>query len=106
MIYKIHTVAKHNDRYHNYSVSKVVVVGLLDVAHYKMYRDNTSDSGLPPLAKLQAGIFTTFRVEPVLIRMAIYARHETGDYDELFESIELTTFKFDFPAKLLIFPGP
>ena len=48
----------------------------------------TSDSGLPPLAKLQAGAFTTFRVIPILIRMAIYARPETGDYNELFESIE------------------
>jgi len=48
----------------------------------------TSDSGLPPLAKLQAGPFTTFRVEPVQIRMAIYGRPDTGDYNELFESIE------------------
>jgi hypothetical protein len=53
----------------------------------------TSESGLPPIAKLQAGALTTFRVAPVQIRMAIYGRPETGDYTELFESIE--SFELD-----------
>jgi len=48
----------------------------------------TSDVGLPPIVKLQAGSFTTFSIEPVQIRKAIYARPESGDYDRLFESIE------------------
>jgi len=47
-----------------------------------------NDDGLPPIVKLQAGNFTTFKIEPVQIRMAIYARPESGDYRTLFESIE------------------
>jgi len=53
----------------------------------------TSDSALPPIVKLQAGVFTTFQIEPVQIRMAIYARPDPGDYGELFESIESFDFK-------------
>ncbi len=48
----------------------------------------TSDNGLPPVVKLQAGTFTTFQIEPVQIRMAIYARPDPGGYEEIFESIE------------------
>lgn len=49
---------------------------------------STSDSGLPPIAKLQAGAFTTFRIEPVQLRMASFGQAKTGDYNELFESID------------------
>ncbi len=48
----------------------------------------TSDGGLPPSSKLEAGDFVAFRIDPVLIRMAVYARPGHGDYEELFESIE------------------
>lgn len=53
----------------------------------------TSDSGLPPIVKLQAGAFTTFRIRPVQIRMAIYARPDPDSYENIFESIE--SFDFD-----------
>jgi uncharacterized protein YhbP (UPF0306 family) len=48
----------------------------------------TSDSALPPIVKLQAGAFTTFQIEPLQIRMAIYARPDPGDYEKIFESVE------------------
>ncbi|HSX16303.1 MAG TPA: pyridoxamine 5'-phosphate oxidase family protein [Candidatus Saccharimonadales bacterium] len=48
----------------------------------------TSTSGLPPIVKLHAGPFTTFRIVPKQIRMAIYARPDSGNYNELFDSIE------------------
>lgn len=48
----------------------------------------TSANGLPPISKLQEGNYTAFSVKPVRIRMAVYARPDPGDYDELFESIE------------------
>lgn len=55
----------------------------------------TSDSGLPPIVKLQAGAFTTFRIRPVQIRMAIYARPDPGSYESIFESVESFDFKRD-----------
>jgi uncharacterized pyridoxamine 5'-phosphate oxidase family protein len=48
----------------------------------------TSAAGLPPIVKLQAGPFTTFNIEPVQIRMAVYARPDPGEYEDLFESLE------------------
>jgi len=49
---------------------------------------HTSDSGLPPIVKLEAGRFTTFAIKPVQIRMAVYADHDTGGYRDIFESLE------------------
>jgi hypothetical protein len=48
----------------------------------------TSAAGLPPIAKLQAGTYVAFTIKPVQIRMAVYARPDSGGYGELFESIE------------------
>lgn len=48
----------------------------------------TSDAGLTPLSKLDAGSFVAFKIEPVQVRMAVYARPDPGDYTELFETIE------------------
>jgi uncharacterized protein YhbP (UPF0306 family) len=48
----------------------------------------TSGSLLPPILKLQAGKFTSFRIDPVQIRVATYAHGGYGDYSELFESLE------------------
>ncbi|TAH33844.1 pyridoxamine 5'-phosphate oxidase family protein [Candidatus Saccharibacteria bacterium] len=56
---------------------------------------HNADDGLPPIMKLQAGTFTTFRIKPVQIRMAIYARPVPGNYDEIFDSIE----SFDLSAQ-------
>lgn len=48
----------------------------------------TSDSDIPPITKLDAGESVAFKLEPVQIRMAVYARPESGTYNDLFESIE------------------
>lgn len=48
----------------------------------------TSEAEVPPITKLSAGEAVAFKIEPVQIRMAVYARPESGDYKELFESIE------------------
>ncbi len=48
----------------------------------------TSDAGMPPLSKLDAGSYVAFRIEPVQVRMAVYARPDPGDYNELFETVE------------------
>jgi uncharacterized pyridoxamine 5'-phosphate oxidase family protein len=48
----------------------------------------TSDAGMPPLSKLEAGAYVVFRIEPVQVRMVVYARPESGDYSELFETVE------------------
>jgi uncharacterized protein YhbP (UPF0306 family) len=47
-----------------------------------------SDGSSPPVAKLQAGEYAAFRIEPDQIRMAAYAHPDSGDYDRLFDSIE------------------
>ncbi len=47
-----------------------------------------SESDVPPITKLNAGEAVAFKIVPVQIRMAVYARPESGDYKELFESIE------------------
>lgn len=48
----------------------------------------TSDAGLPRLSKLQAGPYVAFTAKPVQVRMAVYARQDPGNYDELFETVE------------------
>lgn len=47
-----------------------------------------SEVDVPPITKLDAGAAAAFKLKPVQIRMAVYARPESGDYNELFESIE------------------
>ncbi len=47
-----------------------------------------SELDIPPVAKLNAGEAVAFKIVPVQIRMAVYARPESGDYTELFESLE------------------
>ncbi|MBC7708252.1 pyridoxamine 5'-phosphate oxidase family protein [Polaromonas sp.] len=48
----------------------------------------TSDGGIPPIMKLVAGEYVAFAIDPVQIRMAVYARPDSGDYAELFETLE------------------
>jgi general stress protein 26 len=48
----------------------------------------TSDAEMPPLSKLQAGTYVAFKIKPVQVRMAVYARPDSGNYNELFESVE------------------
>lgn len=47
-----------------------------------------SEAGLPPIAKLQAGDYAAFKIEPIQMRMAVYARPDPGEYTDLFESLE------------------
>lgn len=51
-----------------------------------------SEGGVPPIAKLEAGDFVAFQIIPYQIRMALYARPDSGGYDKIFESIE--SFEF------------
>lgn len=48
----------------------------------------TSDAGMPPLSKLEAGGYVGFEISPVQVRMAVYDRPDSGEYTELFETIE------------------
>ena len=48
----------------------------------------TSEAGVPPINKLQAGTYTAFVIKPVQIRMAVYEHPDDGDYSQIFESIE------------------
>lgn len=55
----------------------------------------TSEGGIPAIVKLDAGVIVAFEIHPVLVRMAVYSRPDSGDYNELFESIssfELNNF--------------
>jgi len=51
----------------------------------------TSDAGIPPISKLEAGSYVGIKIVPVQIRMAVYARPDPGTYSEMFESIESFT---------------
>lgn len=53
----------------------------------------TSDSGTPPLFKLEEGDFAAFRLTPSRITMAVYARPTNGSYNELFETLEADELK-------------
>lgn len=59
------------------------IAGAIQAASLK-----TSDAGMPPIAKLDAGDYVAFKIKPVQISMAVYSRPDPGDYSELFESIE------------------
>jgi general stress protein 26 len=48
----------------------------------------TSDGGIPAIIKLDAGDCVAFWLKPVQVRMAVYARPDSGDYTELFETLE------------------
>lgn len=48
----------------------------------------TSQGGLPPIAKLPAGTYVAFKIEPDQIRLATYADPASGDHTKIFQSIE------------------
>jgi len=48
----------------------------------------SSAHGTLPITKLEAGEYAAFQIQPVQIRMARYGQLDSGDYRELFESIE------------------
>jgi hypothetical protein len=49
---------------------------------------NTSYSRMPAIEKLEAGKYVAFVIQPVQVRMAVYARPDPGEYTELFETVE------------------
>lgn len=48
----------------------------------------TSEGGIPPISKLQAGDYVAYQLTPKQIRMAVYVRPDSGGY-EMFETIDL-----------------
>lgn len=48
----------------------------------------TNKIGLMPINKLEVGPYVAFTIQPVQIRMAVYARPDPGDYTNMVESIE------------------
>ena len=56
---------------------------------------NTSQSGTPPISKLEAGGYTCFRIVPKQIRIASYDKSDPSDYRRIFESIESFVLKDD-----------
>lgn len=49
---------------------------------------NSSEAGIPPIAKLNAGQYVAYKLQPSEIRMAVYARPDYGDYERIFEIME------------------
>lgn len=50
---------------------------------------DTSESGIPPISKLRAGEYVVYTIKSKEIRMAVYIRPDPGDYETLFETINL-----------------
>jgi len=74
-------IGKANEIKDSYAVNEVAAdVFKTSLSH--------SESGLPPLIKLEAGEYTAFTIEPDQIRMATFAKPDSGDYEKVFESIE------------------
>lgn len=48
---------------------------------------DTSSSGMPPISKIYAGHYLTYRIKPEHISMAVFARPDPGGY-EMFETID------------------
>lgn len=48
---------------------------------------DTSDAGMPPIAKLRAGDYVAIKLKPVQIRMAMFIRPDPGGYD-MYETID------------------
>lgn len=45
----------------------------------------TSESGTPPISKLQAGPYVAYRLTPDSVRMASFIRPDSGSYERIFE---------------------
>ncbi len=53
----------------------------------------TSEAGIPPITKLEAGSYNAFSIQPVQINMAVYKKPDSGGYTQLFDSIESFNLK-------------
>ena len=49
---------------------------------------DTSEDGVPPITRLAAGEYVAYSIKLKEVRMAVYARPEIGNYDDLFETLE------------------
>lgn len=47
----------------------------------------TSEAGLPPISKLQAGHYVAYKFKPTSLKMASYIRPDGGYYEDVFETI-------------------
>lgn len=54
---------------------------------------DTSEDGVPPITRLVAGEYVAYSIEPKQVRMAVYARPELGNYEDLFETLEAHELK-------------
>jgi general stress protein 26 len=50
---------------------------------------HTSQSGIPPIAKLHAGDFIAYKIKPQEVRMAVYARPDKDGFERIFELADL-----------------
>jgi general stress protein 26 len=50
----------------------------------------TSDTGIPPLFKLEAGLFVAYRLKPSRITLAVFARPDPGTYETLYEELNFS----------------
>ena len=53
----------------------------------------TSKGGTPPISKLHTGGYTAFKIVPDQIRIAFYDKSGSGNYSDIFESIESFVLK-------------
>jgi general stress protein 26 len=62
---------------------------------HKVFRNSlraslhTSENGIPPIAKLDAGDYTAYEISPKYIKMAMFSKPEAGAYEDIFENIEI-----------------
>ena len=56
----------------------------------------TTNNSIIPIAKLEAGDYTAFKIEPNQIRMAIYSHPQSGEYKHLFDTLESFELKTDY----------
>jgi general stress protein 26 len=49
---------------------------------------HTSETGIPPLFKLEAGMFVAYRLQPSRITAAVFARPDPGSYETLYEELD------------------
>ena len=47
----------------------------------------TSEAGVMPLDKLQAGEYVAYSLDPKEVRMAVFIRPDPGDYSQIFETV-------------------
>ncbi len=47
-----------------------------------------SRGGIVPIPKLEDGDYVAFKIIPVQIRLASYERPDSGEYSDIFESLE------------------